>query len=345
MQAYGAEVTYAAGAFNWQVKVGDKVSITDYRGSRGTLTSERSRPSSAGRWPSACRRAPWMAGSARGQAGARAAAGATAGSVAARGSVAPASAAPAGLGVHGLLLLINVPIAVMGGLYSWVLILLAIGVLWLPVFSRWGRQHVPLGLHRLRAVGRAGHDGHQPRHPARQQRQRQQPELGQRLVGRQLVVRRRAQVSAFLPRGRHLLADLHGVAPERLTDPVAIEALLRGPPRRRRTPVGGHFHPFGPGLGVTGVLLLKESHISIHTWPEHGFAAVDVFMCGGARPERAVDVIEATLAAGSVSLRNWRGADRFACARHPAKCLDSGASAHCAPSRTPLRGLGGVRGR
>jgi S-adenosylmethionine decarboxylase len=54
---------------------------------------------------------------------------------------------------------------------------------------------------------------------------------------------------------------------------------------------------------VTGVLLLKESHISIHTWPEHGFAAVDVFMCGDARPERAVDVIEAALAAGSVSLR------------------------------------------
>ena len=67
--------------------------------------------------------------------------------------------------------------------------------------------------------------------------------------------------------------------------------------------MGGHFHPFGPGRGVTGVLLLKESHISIHTWPEHGFAAVDVFMCGNARPERAVDVIEATLAAGSVSLR------------------------------------------
>ena len=111
-------------------------------------------------------------------------------------------------------------------------------------------------------------------------------------------------MSGFLPRGRHLLADLHGVAPERLTDPVAIEALLREAARAAgSTPVGGHFHPFGPGRGVTGVLLLQESHISIHTWPEHGFAAVDVFMCGDARPERAVDVIEATLAAGSVSLR------------------------------------------
>lgn len=111
-------------------------------------------------------------------------------------------------------------------------------------------------------------------------------------------------MSGFLPRGRHLLADLHGVAPDRLTDPAAIETLLRAAAAAAgSTPVGGHFHPFGPGLGVTGVLLLKESHISIHTWPEHGFAAVDVFMCGDARPERAVEVIQAALAAASVSLR------------------------------------------
>ncbi|MBP6800546.1 MAG: adenosylmethionine decarboxylase, partial [Zoogloea sp.] len=51
------------------------------------------------------------------------------------------------------------------------------------------------------------------------------------------------------------------------------------------------------------VLLLKESHISIHTWPEHGFAAVDVFMCGAARPDKAVEAISAALAAGSVALR------------------------------------------
>ena len=109
-------------------------------------------------------------------------------------------------------------------------------------------------------------------------------------------------MSGFLPRGRHLLADLHGIAPERLTNPAAIETLLRAAADAAgSTPVGGHFHPFGPGLGVTGVLLLKESHISIHTWPEHGFAAVDVFMCGAARPERAVAVIKAALQPASVT--------------------------------------------
>ncbi|MBL8436109.1 MAG: adenosylmethionine decarboxylase [Zoogloea sp.] len=111
-------------------------------------------------------------------------------------------------------------------------------------------------------------------------------------------------MSAFLPRGRHLLADFHGVAAACLGDVAAIEALLRAAADAAgATPVAGHFHPFGPGLGVTGVLLLQESHISIHTWPEHGFAAVDVFMCGGARPEKAVDAIASALAARSVELR------------------------------------------
>ncbi len=110
---------------------------------------------------------------------------------------------------------------------------------------------------------------------------------------------------AHLPRGLHLLADFHGVDAERLTDTLAIETLLREAARAAgATPVGSNFHPFGPGLGVTGVLLLQESHISIHTWPEHGFAAVDVFMCGSARPERAVDVIEAGLCPTSFSCRD-----------------------------------------
>lgn len=106
------------------------------------------------------------------------------------------------------------------------------------------------------------------------------------------------------PRGRHLLADFHGVAARLLQDVSVIEVLLREAARAAgATPVGGYFHPFGPGLGVTGVLLLQESHISIHTWPEHGFAAVDVFMCGQARPERAVAVIEMALHPGSVTHR------------------------------------------
>lgn len=101
------------------------------------------------------------------------------------------------------------------------------------------------------------------------------------------------------PHGRHLLLDLAGIVPARLTDPAQLEAALRDAARLAgATVLSSHFHHFGEGGGVTGVLLLSESHISIHTWPEHGFAAVDIFMCGGTRPERAAESIAAALEAG-----------------------------------------------
>jgi len=96
--------------------------------------------------------------------------------------------------------------------------------------------------------------------------------------------------------GRHLLADLHGVAPQLLREPQAIERiLLRAAQAAGATSIFSKFHQFGDGLGVTGVLLLRESHISIHTWPEHGFAAVDVFMCGDAQPEVAIGIVRQAL--------------------------------------------------
>ncbi|QAU32945.1 adenosylmethionine decarboxylase [Janthinobacterium sp. 17J80-10] len=96
--------------------------------------------------------------------------------------------------------------------------------------------------------------------------------------------------------GTHLVADLHGIARALLCDSDAIEALLRQAALAAgATIVYSHFHAFGPGQGVTGVVLLAESHISIHTWPETGFAALDIFMCGGAEPRRALGLIEAGL--------------------------------------------------
>ncbi len=54
-----------------------------------------------------------------------------------------------------------------------------------------------------------------------------------------------------------------------------------------------HLHKFSPNGGVSGVAVLSESHISVHTWPERGFAAFDVFMCGAAEPSKAIAVLEA----------------------------------------------------
>jgi S-adenosylmethionine decarboxylase len=109
---------------------------------------------------------------------------------------------------------------------------------------------------------------------------------------------RKPQVNAPLHQssGTHFIADLYGVAAGKLTDPVLIENVLRESALAAgATIIFSHFHTFGPGQGVTGVVLLAESHISIHTWPEAGFAAADLFMCGAAQPQRALDMICAAL--------------------------------------------------
>ena len=66
-----------------------------------------------------------------------------------------------------------------------------------------------------------------------------------------------------------------------------------------------HTHKFSP-QGVSGVAVLAESHISVHTWPEIGYGAFDVFMCGDARPWLAVDVLKAAFGTADVRVRELR---------------------------------------
>lgn len=103
--------------------------------------------------------------------------------------------------------------------------------------------------------------------------------------------------------GRHLLADLHGCSG--LDDAARIEQALRAAADAAgATLLDVHLHRFGPGQGVTGVALLAESHISIHSWPEHGYAALDVFLCGRRHDiEAALAVMVAALVPASVSRR------------------------------------------
>jgi S-adenosylmethionine decarboxylase len=79
--------------------------------------------------------------------------------------------------------------------------------------------------------------------------------------------------------GTHVLLDLYGV--KRLDDAAHLDTALRHAAKAAGAHIiGANFHHFGVGQGVTGVLLLAESHISIHSWPERNFAAVDLFLCG-----------------------------------------------------------------
>ncbi len=85
--------------------------------------------------------------------------------------------------------------------------------------------------------------------------------------------------------GRHIIADLYGVAPELISRRETVEAILDEVVREARlTEEGRAYKQFEP-QGVTGVVLLSESHLAIHTWPEHSLVNVDVFTCG--EPEQA----------------------------------------------------------
>ncbi len=80
--------------------------------------------------------------------------------------------------------------------------------------------------------------------------------------------------------GYHLLLELKECDRQLLDDPGRLEHLLvEAANRAGATVVQKAFHQFNPH-GVSGVVIIAESHLFIHTWPEHGYAAVDIFTCG-----------------------------------------------------------------
>lgn len=90
--------------------------------------------------------------------------------------------------------------------------------------------------------------------------------------------------------GTHLILDLWEA--ERLDDRAHLEATLRAcVADAGATLLHLHLHRFTPQGGISGVAVLAESHISIHTWPEHRYAALDVFMCGDTDPRAAIPVL------------------------------------------------------
>ena len=102
--------------------------------------------------------------------------------------------------------------------------------------------------------------------------------------------------------GRHILIESFGGHAQ--LDAQALKSLLR-----RAARAGGanvlscHMHGFGDDGGVTGVALLAESHITVHTWPERSYAAFDVFMCGTCDADRAADVIAEAVPDARLSVR------------------------------------------
>jgi S-adenosylmethionine decarboxylase len=101
--------------------------------------------------------------------------------------------------------------------------------------------------------------------------------------------------------GTHLLIELWGA--KNLGDLAVTDQALRD-----ATTVAGatllhvHLHHFGPNAGLSGVAVLAESHISIHTWPERGYAALDIFMCGACDPYKAIPILKRAFEPTTVQL-------------------------------------------
>jgi len=128
---------------------------------------------------------------------------------------------------------------------------------------------------------------------------------GQALARRVPAAAPQEQADHFITRegltfaGSHLIIDLWEA--EGLDDIDRIDRAMRDAvDAAGATLLHIHLHTFTPSGGISGVAVLAESHISVHTWPERGYAAFDVFMCGNAEPRKALAVLESAFAPGRV---------------------------------------------
>ncbi|MBC8210309.1 MAG: adenosylmethionine decarboxylase [Gammaproteobacteria bacterium] len=91
--------------------------------------------------------------------------------------------------------------------------------------------------------------------------------------------------------GTHLILDLWGAT--HLDELDTMEHAMRQMVKESgATLLHIHLHHFTPSGGISGVAVLAESHISVHTWPERNYAAFDIFMCGDAKPEMSIPVLK-----------------------------------------------------
>ncbi len=117
--------------------------------------------------------------------------------------------------------------------------------------------------------------------------------------------------------GRHLIVEVFDADPSLLNDAQALEQLLLDAARAAHaTVIQSVFHQFSP-YGVSGVVVIAESHLAIHTWPEYGYAAIDIFTCGPKMDlDAAIEVIRAGLGGRifQIEIRRGQGVQSFQCA-------------------------------
>ena len=106
--------------------------------------------------------------------------------------------------------------------------------------------------------------------------------------------------------GTHLVIDAWQAPAELLNDPQAIEAaLIEAITVGKATLIDLCVHKFSPH-GVTATATLAESHIAIHTWPEHGYFAADLFFCGAGKPQMAAQLLKTALKAKKIKIQELK---------------------------------------
>jgi S-adenosylmethionine decarboxylase len=111
--------------------------------------------------------------------------------------------------------------------------------------------------------------------------------------------------------GIHLVGDLLGVDPKKISNADTMQDIMESAVKYGKlTKIRSYYHQFSPS-GVSGIVLLAESHLSFHTWPEHGLVALDIFTCGPTEnAESALEFILGKLTPSSIEYKRIeRGVD------------------------------------
>ena len=112
--------------------------------------------------------------------------------------------------------------------------------------------------------------------------------------------------------GRHCILECYECDLDWLKNQDSLEIVLKeSAVVAGATILHSYFHKFDKGEGVTGVIALSESHISVHTWPDHGYMAIDIFMCGDSNPIDAADFIINNLKVDRFSIETINRGDDF----------------------------------
>ena len=107
--------------------------------------------------------------------------------------------------------------------------------------------------------------------------------------------------------GKHVILELYGCDSELIDSETLVhEVLLEAAKIANATVISSTFHQFSP-QGVSGMIIIEESHFSIHTWPEHGYAAIDMFTCGDILDnDSAIDYVKEKFKATSIYMADMR---------------------------------------